>query len=338
MQRFARAGSVTLLSLFLAASALADALHVANWNLGNQPNNSVQQANLVAVLEHVGSTIGALDLMALAETDTASSLDTRAAFETAFGASYGLFTTAADGGGDRTGFIYNTDSLSLVSTTTVTGLTHPALRGQFRPVGTAGEADFWVYAVHLKSGDTSDDRLERMTEAQDLRADADALGEGAVVLYLGDFNWSGADERAPDPTVSAWDVFAAAGNAQAFDPAGSVGDWRDNPLFLSLHTQDPGAAMDDRFDMQLASGELFDLEGLEYIDDSYRVIGNNGTHALNGPITAGSGAPADVLAALATFDHLPVVASYELIPEPAGAGLAIAVAGALLLHRSRVER
>jgi hypothetical protein len=90
--------------------------------------------------------------------------------------------------------------------------------------------------------------------------------------------------------------------------------------------------MDDRFDMQIASTELFDGIGSEYLSGTYRVIGNNGTHDLDGLITTGTGAPSDVLSALAGFDHLPVVASYNLVPEPAALGL-LAAGGLLLLVR-----
>ena len=41
-------------------------------------------------------------------------------------------------------------------------------------------------------------------------------------------------------------------------------------------------------------------------------MGNDGSHQLGRPITTGTGAPPDVLAALvAASDHLPVVATYE---------------------------
>jgi hypothetical protein len=74
--------------------------------------------------------------------------------------------------------------------------------------------------------------------------------------------------------------------------------------------------MDDRFDLQLLSEELWDGAGLDYVEASYRVFGNNGTHALGQAITTGTGAAPNVLSALTTVsDHLPVVADYVIIPE-----------------------
>ena len=107
------------------------------------------------------------------------------------------------------------------------------------------------------------------------------------------------------------------GNGQAFDVAESSGEWRDNAAFTSLHTQNPGAAMDDRFDLMFVTEEMLDDTGLDYITDSYRVFGNNGTHTLNSTVDTGTGAASNVLAALASAsDHLPIVADYIVIPEP----------------------
>ena len=77
---------------------------------------------------------------------------------------------------------------------------------------------------------------------------------------------------------------------------------------------------------------MFSGSGIQYIEGSYHVFGNNGT-TYNGNIndpgstalplaeynpTAGQPTRTDVLNALATAsDHLPVVADY-LVPEPSG--------------------
>ena len=70
------------------------------------------------------------------------------------------------------------------------------VRGQFRPVGTTGKFDFYVYAVHLKSGSSGSDKTARATEAANLRANADALGDGVNIIYAGDFNMLGSSEGA----------------------------------------------------------------------------------------------------------------------------------------------
>ncbi len=72
----------------------------------------------------------------------------------------------------------------------------------------------------------------------------------------------------------------ALGDDHGFDAANASGECRDNALFKNLHTQDPRGNMDDRFDFQFVSGELLDDVGLDYIDGSFSVFGNDGTHLM----------------------------------------------------------
>jgi hypothetical protein len=161
----------------------------------------------------------------------------------------------------------------------------------------------------------------------------DTLGS-ANVIFGGDFNSQKADDVSPG--VGAYRTFNAPGDGQVFDPINEVGDWHDNAAFKAWHTNDPGASMDDRFDLQLISSELTDGVGLDYIPGSYAVIGNNGTHTLGSSLNTGTGAPADVLSALINFsDHLPVMASYSFtVPEPSSL-LVMAGAAWSLVRRKR---
>ena len=101
--------------------------------------------------------------------------------------------------GDSTGFVYDTSTVSLLQS--VAGrsghsCTHNVLRGKFQPVGAPASSIFYVYSIHLKSGSAAADASLRGTEAALLRADADSLGEGTQVLFVGDFNMQRSDEVA----------------------------------------------------------------------------------------------------------------------------------------------
>lgn len=295
---------------------------LVDWNMLNGPNDATSDANVQTVLEAIGNetvqgNTKRIDILAVQETDPAgpggnSIGRVEAIFDTLYPLSdYASVVSTEDGGGDATGFVYDTSTLSLVgSPVQIAGaLTHSILRGLFRPTGTTGDSDFYVYTIHLKSGDTGTDISKRADEATILRADADALGEGAHVLFVGDFNMKTSAE-------AAYSTFLSAGAAQLQDVYGlaGAGNWIDNPAFKILHSQDPSSTMDDRFDIQFATGEFFNGVGLEYVANSYHVFGNNGTHTLDMPITTGTGASPTVLAALAAAsDHLPVVADYETV-------------------------
>ena len=98
-----------------------------------------------------------------------------------------------------------------------------------------------------------------------------ALGNGAHVIYAGDFNIY----RSTEPM---WDTLTGVGNGQAFDPVNQVGNWHDGAGFKGVHTQNPagsggvGGGMDDRFDWQMITGELQDNEGMSLLAGSYQGI------------------------------------------------------------------
>ena len=292
-------------------------IRVVAYNTYNNPDSLTEDAWFSTVFsaianESINSIAKRPDIIAVSETDTDSSARLVGVLNDLYGVSTYDVITSSSYGGDRTGVVYNSDTLSLLGWSNLTEIgTHPIVRARFRLVGrTSMNSEFYVYAIHLKSGSSASDKATRTTETANLRSDADALGEGTPIIYAGDFNLVGSSEMA-------WANMVADGNGQAFDPVASPGEWRDNEAFKSLHSQDCRSSMDDRFDFQLISGEFLDGTGLEYISDSYHVFGNNGTHILNGPINSGSGASPTILAALEDFsDHLPIVADYQVL-EPA---------------------
>ncbi|EMI42522.1 lamin tail domain-containing protein [Rhodopirellula sp. SWK7] len=297
---------------------LLAALRVATYNvLQGSPNTSAEQGYYSTILEAIGNEDKAgvqqpIDLLVLQETSSNSVNSIENILDSLYADDYATYVTPSYSG-LAYGFVYNTATLDLLGTQNVSGsFTRPPLRGHFEPVGsTTADADFYVYSAHLKAG--SGDASTRASEAAALRADADALGEGENVLIMGDFNMYSSFE-------GAYSNLTASGAGQVFDPISRPGNWHNNNAFKDIHTQDPsgGGGMDDRFDLQFASGELFVSGGLDYIPGSYRAFGNNGTHSLNGTLT-GTGAASNVLTALrGASDHLPVVVDYEFDSVPAG--------------------
>jgi endonuclease/exonuclease/phosphatase family metal-dependent hydrolase len=307
---------VCLIALAGIADSASASIRIVNWNLFNRPNTPADESALVEVFGAIstsasGSVVDAIDILAVQETDTGSTdsyARTLAALNSTGAGTY-LATPAstASGAGDRTGILYDSGELSLVESNSIPGLVNPATRARFRPAGTSGSFDFWVYSVHL----TASSATARGTEMSLLRADADALGSDAPVLWIGDFNLLSSNE-------AAWAALEAPGPARARDVADAPGIFSGNASFIHLHTQDPRSSMNDRFDFQFATDELFDGAGIDHIPGTYSVFGNNGTHALGGAITGGTGASTSVLASLAALsDHLPVQADYRIIiPEP----------------------
>ena len=315
-----------LLSERLEHRICFSAVRIVAWNTANRPNNVTDDLNFQTVFEAIGneSTQGnALppSIVALQETDNEqdggnSILRVETILESLYpSTNYSRASSDLDFGGDANGFVYDDDLFDLVSTSVVqetpemaTPFAHNIFRGQFRPAGTNGQNDFYLYSTHLKAG--SSDTVRREAEANAIRVDMDALGPNQEIIVMGDFNITSSHE-------GAYVNFLSSGNGQLFDPIDQPGNWNNNPAFTSIHTQNPEVngpgGLDSRFDFQLGTAAVFDDDGLQYVEGSYGAFGNDGSHTFNSDITTGTGASPTILTALAeASDHLPVVADYDL--------------------------
>ncbi|NBW87011.1 MAG: hypothetical protein EBR23_09335, partial [Planctomycetia bacterium] len=294
--------------------------------------------------ESYNGHVDRVDLLAMQEVQsqatTSASLVTR--LNAIYGAgayAHGTLDGATTGNGTQ-GVVFNTAALQLleeklVGTVSATGAPRQTLRYKFQPVGGDASSIFYVYNSHLKAAADSDSAGRRAADVQVIRADADALGAGASVIYVGDFNLQTSSE-------AAYQNYLAAGNGQAFDPINRPGSWSGNRSFLDIFTQAPSAnpptgfatgGLDDRYDFQLVTGGMMGGGGLTYTTGSYHTFGNNGSVPLNGSLndSASTALPGlanrtQVLDLLTTVaDHLPVVADYAFLSGGQVASPAITV-------------
>lgn len=331
-----------LLALVIAclSSEAAAQLRVVTYNTAN--TSGTPRDSVSTVLEALGDQAKAgfarpIDILTMQEQ--ADLTTTTAAYVTLLNDLYGAGTYAsgtlegATDGGGRPAVVYNTQSVQLVSELEVntpdgSGAARATLRYQFRPAGYTSSADFYLYSSHFKASSGSSNEARRDVEANDIRANADALGNGQSIIYAGDLNLY-------DPDEAAFQTLVASGNGQAVDPLGYQNGWA-GEANRAAHTQSPvttavyggqvTGGMDDRFDFQLVSGELVDGTGFDLIAGSMWAFGNTGTHTYNSSLSTGSGAAMQALlpgstlaeanavitAVMSASDHLPVVADYQL--------------------------
>lgn len=303
------------------APAVIGQLRVVSYNILQVPDTTAMTTVLQAINDQTFASLTRdIDIILLQEVNNSGTDDDiiRNILNAAPGSSNQYVTGPLSGsdGTIRQGVVYNDAAVDFIGSQIISssGPRDP-IRYQFRPQGLDANYDFYIYNSHYDASDAPD----RLDEAQNIRANADALGQGAEILFAGDYNIQSSSE-------SMYTTLLAAGNGQAFDPINTPGTWRDNNSLKITHTQNPagtgfvGGGMDDRFDFILHSQEVGgvavagDGTGLEFRAGSYRVFGNNGTHSLNGHINTGSGASAAVLNALgAASDHLPVVVDYDVV-------------------------
>lgn len=176
-----------------------------------------------------------------------------------------------------------------------------------------------VIVSHLKASNTAEDRDRRELEVTTAMNKLISIYSSGNYLWMGDFNIykssEGAFQKLVNPTSSAY----------AFkDPLNKLGNWNNNSTYKSVHTQsthssNTGCAasggLDDRFDMILMSSAVLNgSEHYSYINNSYKIPGNDGNH-YNSSITSGSNnsAPASMIQTLYSMsDHLPVYLELEV--------------------------
>ena len=335
---------VVLASLGWSASATAQ-LRIVNYNVNNSdPAAFGPRTGMDAVFRGMNASVKggfarAIDVLILGEAESVATTGTAYAAllnTVTAGTSYQRSTVdAGSTGSGRPIAIYNSSSVSLItekkigSTSGAASQPRQTMRYQFRPVGYGTTADFYVYASHYKASTGGANEAERNVEARAIRADADAIGQGASIIYAGDLNFYTSSE-------SGFQTLTGTGNGQAFDPISRVGSWSGSTTYKDVHTQSPATTgvfngqvtggMDDRFDFQLITDEVRDGGGFDYIAGSYWAFGNTATHAINQAISTGSAATLaaripgytttqaqTVLTSLTQVtDHLPVLADYQL--------------------------
>ncbi|WP_432799420.1 endonuclease/exonuclease/phosphatase family protein [Poriferisphaera sp. WC338] len=332
-------GAFLLLTVLMPSLVSAqDFVRIATYNQLHGPSGTTEVNNFKTIVqgmanENVGGRSKTLDVIAVQETNSSSLANARNALNQLYGAgTYNTFM-ASYGTGIWNGFLYNTKTMNLLGTKTVSGPTRGVARLHLQAKSNTAE-DFYIYSAHLKAGSGGSDQSKRFTEVNQIRSDADALGQGENVIFTGDMNIYRSSE-------SAYQKFLSGGNGQAFDPINRPGNWHDNSSFKDIHTQDPSGSlggMDDRFDFQLVSGELLDNVGMDYIQGSYHAFGNTGLHNLNGNITSGPAPNNTITNALQAYsDHLPVVADYVIptVPEPTSVLMIVSTGSLLMMRRKK---
>ena len=230
---------------------------------------------------------------------------------------YSHGTLNGSGGGGTEGMIYNTHTIQLLQEVAVgSGLTRQELRYKVRPLARPdGSADFYIYVGHYKCCSGSSNIAARNTEAQQVRANADALGANVPILYTGDFNDTGTDEAMSQTLMRA-------GNGQAFDPINRAGHWDYNPAFVDIDTI-RSTGLNGRFDELWESGVVRSSQGgngLKDMPSTYHSFGNNGTVAYNQSVASSSNTALPHLSNRTTVladlthasDHIPVFQLYSL--------------------------
>ena len=171
--------------------------------------------------------------------------------------------------------------------------------------------------THPKAGSGQENESRRYAAMQTIMNYVSEHYANENVLIMGDFNMYRASESGYQLLTKYYSNNEALFVDPLFDEGG-VGAWNNNSYYARFHTQSTrypntdcfsSGGLDDRFDMILFSDEIAMCENkIQYIDQSYFAVGNDGLH-FNQSINqnGNSAVPADVAQALYdASDHLPV--------------------------------
>ncbi|NVK26559.1 MAG: hypothetical protein HWE14_00880 [Flavobacteriia bacterium] len=186
---------------------------------------------------------------------------------------------------------------------------------------------FTVVGVHLKAGSNTSDANQRNAATLATMQYIQTSVQDDNVILCGDLNINTGASVAFQNIVN----YSVAG-VRLYDPVNEVGNWYNDYGSRYIHTQSTrlsntnngcfsGGGMDDRYDHILVSDEILNgAEGIEYVVNSFQVIGNDGEH-FNEDITDGVNlsVPANVLTALhGMSDHLPVILEMDIEKKSVG--------------------
>lgn len=328
------------IALALSMASGQAQLRVVTWNISNY-NGSRMPAIRTAVYGQFEGRSMAPDIVITQEfLSQAAVNDFRTALNTATG-SPGDWQAAPfiNGPDTDSAFFYRSSKVAFLGVEVVaTGSSasdnqpRNTYRYDIRLIDYASDgARLYCYATHMKAGNTTTDQQRRLVEAERIRADAQTLPTGSHFLLGGDLN-------VPNSNQAAFQTLIASTSNNAgrfFDPINTLGNWNNQMAMRFVHTQDPWANMDDRFDFILLSSNLIDGNGFDYLGNpaypystttwndpnhSYRAWGNDGGSFGAGIRTTDNTMVGQAIAqaikdAATTNGHLPVFLDLRVPPK-----------------------
>lgn len=322
--------AVRLLILLISISSKHEALAqetigIMWYNILNYPQTNPERiSNLQTILNHIRP-----DVFVVCEITSQSGANTILNQALNFGSDDYTMAQYTDGPDDENMIFFNTAKLGFVRQNEIQvsprQINEYVLYHKNPALNSIGDTTyFYFYACHLKASDTSADAAERAAAVAVLKSYLSLRPNPENTIVGGDMNIYGSSELA-------YVYFTGETQANLFDPIGS-GEYNNNSSFAGIHTQstrienfDGGSigGLDDRFDMMLMSDDLrYGLSGAQFVQGSYRAIGQDGNHFNESLISppANNSEPTDVINALYYMsDHLPIFMELEIV-EPNSVG------------------
>ena len=202
------------------------------------------------------------------------------------------------GTGNECAVFYIDSLLTYLGSSTISAVPRPF--AEFKFVHKITKDTLIIFGAHLKA--YPEETVNRLNAVNILRNRTMQLRATTNYMVAGDFNIFTSTEPAFQKLLD------QSSPGYFYDPQNAVGSWTDNPSFAHTHTYSPGY-LKSRLDMILISQTLKNKGGVDYLEDSYKIFGNDGNHFAKS-ITNGSNSWFSDISIgnslISASDHLPV--------------------------------
>ncbi len=214
--------------------------------------------------------------------------------------------------GNDCAFYYKPSKVKLIETKTISARTR--VISSFKVVSNSSNDTLIILGVHLKANDynSSDNNAlnqQKRTDAvTSLRNETDKYFSKTNFLVCGDFNIFSSDEQAFQKLID------KSKSGYVVDFTNSIGYWSGDAKYSSVCTHS-STRLDTRLDMILVSQSLIDKGGVDYVENSFKIFGNDGNQ-FNKSVANSSNAwflnePSLAVSTTTASDHLPIYADFE---------------------------
>jgi endonuclease/exonuclease/phosphatase family metal-dependent hydrolase len=295
-----------LLIVFSTVSLTQERVRVMSYNLHNYPNN--QDADFKKIINQINPD--ALVVVEMIKQNGVTQFLSNALSQDFTSVPVQIKgTNSAGNDGNDCAFYYKSSILTLIEYNAISARTR--VISKFKMVHNTTKDTLIIFGVHLKANSFTSDNIEnaqkRADAVQSLRNETNLYNSRTNFLVCGDFNIFSSNEAAFQKLID------QTSSGYFIDMFNASGDWSGDPKFSTICTYST-ANLNTRLDMILISQALKDPGGIDYVDGSFKIFGNDGAH-FNRAVTTGTNTwflndPSIGVSLKNAFDHLPIYADF----------------------------
>jgi endonuclease/exonuclease/phosphatase family metal-dependent hydrolase len=310
---------IAIYLLVVSISFSQEQLRLMSYNILNYPNS--RNGSSIAVIEpHYKNIINKINPDLLVVVEMVQQSGVTQFLNNVLGSDYAAANVTIKGtnssgyDGNDCAFYYKPSKVKLIETKEISARTR--VISSFKVVSNSSNDTLIILGIHLKANDpdyiTKDNNALNQQKRTDavisLRKETDTYNPKTNFLVCGDFNIFSSDEQAFQKLVD------KTNSGYVIDMTNSIGNWSGDPKFSSVCTHS-STKLDTRLDMILISQSLVEKGGVDYVDGSFKIFGNDGNQ-FNKNVANTSNAwfinePQLAVSVTTASDHLPIYADFS---------------------------